>query len=61
MDAYKCGDLHLPQAIFSLIHLRRMGLNIRQAAYAVKKFTSHRRINKSIMMDINIINRGATG
>jgi hypothetical protein len=61
MDAYKCDDLHLPQAIFSLIHLTRMGHNIRQATYAVKKFTSHRCIDKSIMMDINIINCGATG
>jgi hypothetical protein len=38
-----------------------MGLNIRQAAYAVKKYSSHRHIDKRVMMDINIINRGATG
>jgi hypothetical protein len=61
MDAYKCVDLHLLPINFSLTHLTRMGLNIRQAAYAVKKFTSHRRIDKHIMMDINIINHGATG
>jgi len=61
MDAYKCVDLHLPPFIFSLTGLTRMGLNIQQAAYAVKKFTSHRCIDKSIMTDINIMNCGATG
>ena len=34
---------------------------VQSAKPAVKKFTSHRRIDKRIMMDINIINRGATG
>jgi hypothetical protein len=37
----------------------REGLNFRQAAYAVKKYKSHRRIPANIMMDINIISRGA--
>ncbi|KAJ7586334.1 hypothetical protein C8J56DRAFT_891253 [Mycena floridula] len=39
----------------------KKGLNLKQAAYAVKKYTSHRRIPPKIMMDINILNRGATG
>ncbi|KAF9455167.1 hypothetical protein BDZ94DRAFT_1278708, partial [Collybia nuda] len=39
----------------------RRGLNVKQAAYAVKKYKSHRRIPANIMMDINIIQRGALG
>jgi len=35
------------------------GLNFRQAAYAVKKYKSHRHIPANIMMDINIISQGA--
>ncbi|KAJ7571964.1 hypothetical protein C8J56DRAFT_907098 [Mycena floridula] len=35
-------------------------LNLKQAAYAVKKYTSHRCIPPKIMMDINILNRSAT-
>ncbi|KAF8223422.1 hypothetical protein L208DRAFT_1316844, partial [Tricholoma matsutake] len=33
----------------------RRGLNFRQAAYAVKKYKSHRHIPTNVMMDINII------
>jgi hypothetical protein len=39
----------------------RLGLNIRQAAYAVKKYKSHRRVDRRILMDINVINRGRNG
>ncbi|KAM6494004.1 hypothetical protein JOM56_010365 [Amanita muscaria] len=39
----------------------RLGLNIRQAAYAVKKYTSHRCVPNNIIMDINVITRGANG
>jgi hypothetical protein len=31
-----------------------MGLNLRQAAYAVKKYKSHRHVDKRILMDMNI-------
>ncbi|KAJ7179789.1 hypothetical protein C8R46DRAFT_1029220 [Mycena filopes] len=39
----------------------RMGLNLRQAAYAVKKYTSHRRIPANILGDVNVIARGDVG
>ena len=37
----------------------RRALNSWQAAYAVKKYKSHRHIPANIMMDINIISWGA--
>ena len=39
----------------------RLGLNIRQAAYAVKKYKSHRRVDQRILMAINIIKWGRNG
>ncbi|KAF7332403.1 DDE family endonuclease [Mycena kentingensis (nom. inval.)] len=35
----------------------RYGLNPRQAAYAVKKYSSHRRVPRAILGDINILSR----
>jgi hypothetical protein len=44
-------------AILLIIFINyRLGLNIRQAEYAVKKYKSHRRVNRTILMDVNIIN-----
>ncbi|KAF7320910.1 hypothetical protein HMN09_00177700 [Mycena chlorophos] len=34
----------------------QLGLNPQQAAYAVKKYSSHRRVPREIMNDVNIIN-----
>jgi hypothetical protein len=31
------------------------GLNIKQAAYAVKKYTSQRRVPADIVMDVNVL------
>jgi hypothetical protein len=42
-------------------NMYRKGLNLRQAAYAAKKYKSHQRIPPDIMMDVNILLRGATG
>ncbi|KAJ7181903.1 hypothetical protein C8R46DRAFT_1186823 [Mycena filopes] len=36
----------------------RQGLNVRQAAYAAKKYKSHRRIPADVMADVNIAARG---
>ncbi|KAJ7921049.1 hypothetical protein B0H13DRAFT_1867053 [Mycena leptocephala] len=38
----------------------KTGLNIRQAAYAVKKYPSHRRIPASITKDAEVIRRGTS-
>ncbi|KAI5832151.1 hypothetical protein K523DRAFT_414427 [Schizophyllum commune Tattone D] len=35
----------------------KIGLNAQQAKYAVKKYSSHRRIPQSIFMDVNIMSR----
>ncbi|KAJ7024085.1 hypothetical protein C8F04DRAFT_1270639 [Mycena alexandri] len=39
----------------------RMGLNLRQAAYAVREYSSHRRIPVNAMTNVNIIARGDVG
>lgn len=52
--------LTLPQQASENFTCDRRGLNFRQAAYAVKKYKSHRCIPANIMMDINIISRGAS-
>ena len=35
--------------------ITKMGLNIKQAAYAVKKYTSHHQIPANIHMHVNVI------
>ena len=52
---------HVEPTNMILDWVHRLELNINQAAYAVKKYKSHRRIPLSINMDINIINRHNTG
>ncbi|KAJ7651933.1 hypothetical protein B0H17DRAFT_1101754 [Mycena rosella] len=45
---------------FRYMDAYQFGLNIRQAAYAVKKYPSHRRIPAFIMRDEGIIARGTS-
>jgi len=47
--------------MISYLNTIRMGLNIKQAAYTVKKYTSHRCVPANIVMDIEVITQGRNG
>lgn len=50
-----------PTYAASLTLIYRLGLNIRQASYAVKKYKSHRRVNRAVLMDIEVLKNGTNG
>ncbi|KAF9494269.1 hypothetical protein BDN71DRAFT_1393551 [Pleurotus eryngii] len=49
---------HYFQHCLRYMNAYRKGPNVKQAAYAVKKYTSHQCLGQNVMMDVNVINRG---